>query len=104
MSADSSQMSRPRFSAGFYWRTKTGMRFLGWGKPRAERAEASERPWSDLAAWLRMAHTSIPSTAAPGKEGTADALPRSTQSGHAGGSDSEQRNLIVPSIGNLAGA
>jgi hypothetical protein len=107
MSADSNQMRGPRFYAGLYWRTKTGMRFLGWGKPWTEKTEASERPWSDLAAWLRMAHGAISSSAGASKDGTARVLTDTQFSpalaSPARSGDAEQQELIRPALGNLAG-
>jgi hypothetical protein len=107
MFAQRNQMRGPRFSAGLYWRTKTGMRFLGWGKPWTEKTEASERPWSDLAAWLRMAHGAISASATTSKDGMAKVLTDAgqfspVQSGPARSGDAEHQEY-TPAIGNLAG-
>jgi hypothetical protein len=58
----SQDFQNPRFYAGFYLRIKNRTRFWGWGGPPAQAIEQSaEKSWAQLAAWLRMAHSSIQS-------------------------------------------
>jgi hypothetical protein len=48
-------------NAGLYLRFKTRIQSLGWGwqkKKKIDFAEAEvERPWANLAEWLRLAHS-----------------------------------------------
>ncbi|MBZ5508694.1 MAG: hypothetical protein LAO78_24805 [Acidobacteriia bacterium] len=64
MSAGTQSVSKPRFYAGLYMRTKKKVRFWGWGSPGFGRSKWEspspaelERPWAALADWLRMAHS-----------------------------------------------
>jgi hypothetical protein len=49
---------KSEFYAGFYFRTKSRERFWGWGNPPAQTPEQfADRPWAQLAEWLRSVHS-----------------------------------------------
>jgi hypothetical protein len=49
---------KSQFYAGFYFRTKTRVRFWGWGNPPAQTVEQFvDQPWAQLAEWLRSVHS-----------------------------------------------
>ena len=49
---------KSQFYAGFYFRTKSRVRFWGWGNPPAQTVEQfADRPWAALAEWLRSVHS-----------------------------------------------
>ena len=51
-------VQKTEFYAGFYFRTKTRVRFWGWGNPPAQTVEPfDDRPWAQLAEWLRSVHS-----------------------------------------------
>jgi len=53
MTIEGQVAKKAKFYAGFYLRTRRRMRFWGWGNPTPE----AQRPWADVADWLRMAHS-----------------------------------------------
>ncbi|HEY2392011.1 MAG TPA: hypothetical protein VGK22_12640 [Candidatus Angelobacter sp.] len=58
MTTEGWEANKAKFYAGFYLRTRSRMRFWGWGAPPAEaEVRTTERPWEQLADWLRMAHS-----------------------------------------------
>jgi hypothetical protein len=58
MTAVTQEVRKSRFNAGLYLRTKTRTRFWGWGNPPAQTVEQSvNRPWAQLADWLRSVHS-----------------------------------------------
>ncbi len=54
MTSEGQEVNRAKFYAGFYLRTRRRMRFWGWGNPAPEPAQ---RPWAEVADWLRAAHS-----------------------------------------------
>ncbi len=49
---------KSEFYAGFYFRAKTRTRFWGWGNPPSQTVEQPvNRPWAQLAEWLRSVHS-----------------------------------------------
>jgi hypothetical protein len=54
MTSEGREINKAKFYAGFYLRTRRRMRFWGWGNPTPKTAE---RPWMEVADWLRMAHS-----------------------------------------------
>ena len=51
-------IQKSQFYAGFYFRTKRRERFWGWGNPPAQTVEQFvDRPWAQLAEWLRSVHS-----------------------------------------------
>jgi hypothetical protein len=58
MTTEGREARKAKFYAGFYLRTRSCMRFWGWGNPPAQAAERiTEHPWAQLADWLRVAHS-----------------------------------------------
>ena len=58
MTSEGQEVNGAKFYAGFYLRTRRRMRFWGWGNPpAAAEVRITERPWEQLADWLRMAHS-----------------------------------------------
>ena len=54
MTSEGQELNKAKFYAGFYLRTRRRMRFWGWGNPKPK---AVERPWAEVADWLRVAHS-----------------------------------------------
>lgn len=54
MTTEGQEASKAKFYAGFYLRTRRRMRFWGWGNPAPKTVE---RPWAEVADWLRAAHS-----------------------------------------------
>ena len=53
MTTEGEEPNIAKFYAGFYLRTRRRMRFWDWGNPTPKTAE---RPWAEVADWLRAAH------------------------------------------------